>query len=264
MCRVENEETMSSDKAASRMTAFHGRQEIKDKYLARVAAHRAADQMIHGVGWDNGKGCAVGCTLEAYDHARYESELGIPRMLAHLEDCIFEGLENGEAQAWPERFLAAIRPGADLSLVGWKFLAWLVPLTLERYATKDVAVASEATVSILASLSRGEEISASAARSAAEWSAASAASAAERSAARSAEFAASAARSVARSAEFAASAAWSAARPAAEWSAAEWSAASARSAEFAAWSAASAAWSAARPAAYKEMADKLINLLEAA
>ena len=110
------------------MIAYHGQQAIKDKYLARVAAHRAANELIRGTGWDadRNKGCAVGCTLDNYDHAAYETELGIPRLLARLEDGIFESLPIDQAMEWPERFLATIRPGADLSLVGPRFLRWLL------------------------------------------------------------------------------------------------------------------------------------------
>src|SRR5271154_4095105 len=121
-----------------KLVAYHNDEAIKVKYLARVQAHRLADELIQGTGWENGKGCAGGCTLEAYDHNRYETELGIPEMLARLEDCIFEGLTNGKAKAWPERFLSAIRPGADLSLVGWKFLFWQVEKTLRLYGTDEV------------------------------------------------------------------------------------------------------------------------------
>src|ERR1700750_491921 len=72
------------------LLAYHGQQSIKDKYLARVRAHRAADELVQGIGWENGKGCAVGCTLESYEHRRYPIELGIPLHLAHLEDALFE------------------------------------------------------------------------------------------------------------------------------------------------------------------------------
>jgi len=37
---------------------------------------------------------------------------GIPPMLARLEDAICENLPRDDAMAWPERFLAAARPGA--------------------------------------------------------------------------------------------------------------------------------------------------------
>lgn len=108
------------------LTAFHGKEEIKAQYVARLAAHAAADEIVHGIGWEHGKGCAVGCTLHQYNHAAYETELGIPRVLAHLEDRIFEGLGNGSAKAFPGRFLSAIPVGADLSLVWPRFAVWLL------------------------------------------------------------------------------------------------------------------------------------------
>ena len=109
--------------------AFHGSEDIKLAYLARLAKHRAADEITQGVGWEtNGKtkGCAVGCTLEAYDHSRYPIELGIPEQLAHLEDCIFEGLAFEAALEWPERFLTAIPVGADLTRVWPAFVRWML------------------------------------------------------------------------------------------------------------------------------------------
>lgn len=48
------------------------------------------------------------------------------RLVARLEDGIFERLPNGTAAKFPKRFLAAIKPGADLSLVGAKFMVWLL------------------------------------------------------------------------------------------------------------------------------------------
>src|SRR5258708_20723993 len=111
------------------MIAYHGNTEIKKKYLDRLKAHRIADELVQGIGWEtNGKskGCAVGCTLDAYEHNRYETELGIPEHIARLEDSIFEGLSREKAMEWPEVFLTAIKPGADLSLVFPRFIIWLL------------------------------------------------------------------------------------------------------------------------------------------
>ena len=96
------------------MLTFHGSQELKDQRIAQVRAHRLADQIVHGVYWENGKGCAVGCTIHSGNHIDYESELGIPVELAFTEDHIFETLPNGKALMWPERFLQAIPVGVDL------------------------------------------------------------------------------------------------------------------------------------------------------
>lgn len=108
------------------LRAFHGDPAIKRKYLARLRAHRRADELIHGVYWQNGKGCAVGCTIHSDQHSAYESELGIPVVLAYLEDRMFETLTNGRAKDWPIRFLEAIPVGADLSGVVSAFLLWMM------------------------------------------------------------------------------------------------------------------------------------------
>ena len=108
------------------MLSFHSDPSIKSTYLARVAGHADADEIVKGRYWENGKGCAVGCTIHGEAHESFERELGIPRMLAWLEDVIFEGLPNRLAKTWPERFLSSIVPGRDLSPVGWQFLHWLL------------------------------------------------------------------------------------------------------------------------------------------
>jgi len=66
------------------MLAFHNNPAIKEKYLARVRAHRVADEIVKGRYWENGKGCAVGCTLHSGKHMSYESELGIPVALGSI------------------------------------------------------------------------------------------------------------------------------------------------------------------------------------
>jgi hypothetical protein len=106
--------------------SFHSDSSIKSNYLARVAGHADADEIVKGRYWENGKGCAVGCTIHGEAHESFERELGVPRMLAWLEDVIFEGLPNRLAKTWPERFLSSIAPGRDLSPVGWRFLHWLL------------------------------------------------------------------------------------------------------------------------------------------
>lgn len=108
------------------MKAYHDDIDIKENILVVLATHRKADELIKGEYWANNKGCAVGCTVKGKDHSLYESMFGIPQILAYLEDTIFEGLPNELSQRWPERFMFAITPGQDLSLIGWKFLYWLL------------------------------------------------------------------------------------------------------------------------------------------
>lgn len=105
------------------MISFHNDPSIKEKYLSRVIAHRKEDSIIQGLGWENDKGCAVGCTLENYDPSRYPIELGLPEWLARLEDIIFEKLPNELAIEWPEKFLFSIPVGIDVEKVKHKLSA---------------------------------------------------------------------------------------------------------------------------------------------
>ncbi len=263
------------------MLSFHGKQEIKDKYLARVIKHRELDNIIQGTGWKNGKGCAVGCTLENYDHSRYPIELGLPEWLARLEDKIFEELNKEKALIWPERFLASIPVGVcvenvrhHISIKRMERLLEIQNKLLEKHNEQYIVD----TISVLKLVIDCHKLELntqycdwSAGESAAEsarslsWSAWSARSA------RSAWSACASAESSARAARVAAeSAAWSA-RSAAESSA--WSARAAAelvdsawaAAESAAWSARSAAQSAedsSESAAWEVEANTLIECLK--
>jgi hypothetical protein len=231
------------------MLAYHNDPQIKADILAQLALHRAHDELVKGQYWENGKGCAIGCTIYSSKHVEYESRFGIPQMLAHLEDAIFEGLPNDKAKEWPERFMGAVRPGADLSCVGWQFLYWLltdpqINPGIEHVLVKDAVKQCADVIACLAkganieSVTKSADCAAGAARNAAG-------------AARSTDCAAGAA----RSADCAESAAWSAVRNAEGV------------ARSAAWSAAGAARNAARNAegaAWIRMSDKLLELIEAA
>jgi hypothetical protein len=235
----------------SKMLAFVNTTVTKSEVMAQLQAHAAADEFTKGTYWNNGKGCAVGCTIHSGNHAEYEPRFGIPQMLARLEDTIFEGLPNDLSKVWPLQFIGSVQEGSDLSLVGWKFLHWI--LTDEGVNPginhPVVANAIKKCADLIKLLVEGGIVKYSAA-SVAESAASAAYSAA--SAARSAASAESAAYSAARSAESAATAAYSTARSAA------------RGAESAAYSAACAADNAARSAVYVKMSHKLLELIKSA
>ena len=108
------------------MLAYHNDVAVKDKYVRRVLAHQAADEIEKGFYWTGGRGCAVGCTIHGNNHKAYETELGIPQLLARLEDGIFENLPLQRAKLWPAEFLQAVNVGADLSGIWPKFAIWML------------------------------------------------------------------------------------------------------------------------------------------
>jgi hypothetical protein len=110
------------------MKSFHNKPELKEMMLEEVLKHQKADEIIQGTYESKGKYCAVGCSIESLnmrlgkhyshgDHSVYETELGIPKIIARLEDGIFEGLEREKAKMFPLRFIQAVPVGVDLSLV---------------------------------------------------------------------------------------------------------------------------------------------------
>jgi hypothetical protein len=212
------------------LRAYHGDPEVKATYLARVRQHARLDELIHDTYWEDGKGCAVGCTIHGSDHARYETELGIPRILARLEDRIFEGMANGSSQQWPAQFLATIRVGADLSLVWPRFAIWLLidpQAGVVQYArTEKAAVAIRRVAELYGKVVAGETVATS------DWQAAAAAA-------------------YAAAAAAAAYAAYAAATAAAAANAADAANAAANAAT-------------ARTNSYERMAKKLLALLKAA
>jgi len=168
--------------------------------VARFAAHRAADEVIQGTGFDDETqhGCFVGCTLNDYNHKAFETELGWPEWLARLADAIFEGLDAKGAAQFGSDLLEAVPVGVDLDPVRWQLAIGRHSRQIEElknnpwpYA-RQCETAIRQVVDFCRSSLRGE-FSDSAARSAAYSAADSAAYAAADSAADSARSAADAA-----------------------------------------------------------------------
>ena len=122
------------------MLAFNNDLQLKTDLLKQIILHREQDRIVSGsygnFSDENFKGCAVGCSLHSYGiikgikidtakHSNYEL-FGIPRVLARLEDSIFESLPEKQQQLWPKQFMSAINVGADLSTVWPQFAVWLL------------------------------------------------------------------------------------------------------------------------------------------
>ena len=72
------------------MLAYHNDPQLKKEILEQLQRHYDADEIVKGQYWENGKGCAVGCTLHTDQHKEYETRFGMPVRVAHLEDVIVE------------------------------------------------------------------------------------------------------------------------------------------------------------------------------
>jgi len=108
------------------LKSFHGDHEVKEFYLARVRHHREADELIQRTGWENGHGCAIGCTLEEFNHKNYPEKIGLPVWLAYTKDAVFEGIPKKEAMKFPEQFLSACQVGIDYTLMRHDWVVFLL------------------------------------------------------------------------------------------------------------------------------------------
>jgi len=185
--------------------AFHNDTSLAVTVRTQVADHTVADEIIQGKYWEKGKGCFIGCIAHGSDPSIVEQLTGFPLMLTKLAEGIFESLPNEVAKGFPQRIIEAPRIGADLSLVSWKFLHWLIDDVLTEHADDKTRAACSPALEIVAAKSRGEEVSSDAAARAAD--AADAAAYAAAYAADAAARAARAARAAARAADAAARAA---------------------------------------------------------
>ena len=205
------------------LTAYHSDPAVKLKYVSRMSAHQEADELVRGTYWNDGKGCAIGCTVHSADHDKYETELGMPEWLARLEDGIFEGMSVAASRQFPLDLLSAIPVGfAKWDNLYHGFCAYVLRDICKFDKTKhpDVAAAVDAIIRLhekwtevsdlewmeatqsawSAESSVTKSAPLSSARSVVESAALSAARSAERSAARSAEAATKAARAAVRAA----------------------------------------------------------------
>ena len=193
---------------------------VKEKFTLRFAAHRAADEVIQGEGFnpEKNRGCFVGCTLDNYDHSQFPEQLGWPQWLAHLADEIFEGIPASQAPQFGTDLLAAVPVGKDLEPVRHMIAISRHERQIKRLEGNTEPYAEQCRTALQGVIDycKGELTQTNSESAESAESARSAAGSAE-AAAWSAESAESAAWSAESAAE---SAAWSAAESAA-WSAAE-------------------------------------------
>jgi len=111
---------------STKLQAYKNDPKLKEALIAPLQAHYDADEIIKGVYWENGKGCAVGCTVYSDDHSLFLDLYDIPLKLAYLDDRILEGLPNKLSKKWPLQFAKAISVGKDLSQIWPRFAIWLL------------------------------------------------------------------------------------------------------------------------------------------
>ena len=156
------------------MLAYHNNEELKQATILAMKEDIAAQRLIPGQYWENNKGCFVGCVVRGDDHMKFETQIGFPVMLARLADRVFEGLPTqAKRDDFAIRYLQSPAAGADLKLVGWNFLHWLLTEELPKSVVgegkifDDVRNSMVQAADVLLPLTMGKEVDKNAADAAA-------------------------------------------------------------------------------------------------
>lgn len=144
------------------MKSWNSNPKLKEKYVNIMKQHQEADTLIKGKYWEDGKGCAVGCMWKGEHHDKFPTELGILEDFAHLEDSLFERLDNGKAKSFPVKFLSAIPVGLDEKqqrIIKAKFLLYVLTNLPDDYKKHpDIKECVDEAIDIQKCLSRGENV----------------------------------------------------------------------------------------------------------
>ena len=144
-----------------------------DKLRLEVATHVAADTIAQGIYWDSisNSGCFIGCLAKSNDPAINEATYGLPVMVQHIAETIFEALPAAEAKAFFAALPDAVKcDGKDLTKVGWQFLA--AELRSLPNCTDQVQSVIDPVITGMDLLASGQEWAAACAAKAAAWAAA--------------------------------------------------------------------------------------------
>lgn len=120
--------------------SFDGDPARKERYLVRLRDHIDAGDFRFAPAWEDGKGSALGCTVEADDIDVYADRLGVPAALAmvldNLVNCQPPGPMFRHATDFALRWLTMMPVGADLSPVPGTILCELLDHPVLRETTQ--------------------------------------------------------------------------------------------------------------------------------
>lgn len=147
-------------------------------FVEKMKADIEAERLVSGVVTEGeGKtlrGCWISCVLGEYDHKKMADKMKWPLALVRISENVFEGLGDMQLeQSFAVEVLSAPKPNADMSLVHWKFLHWMVSDMLEKHADEKVKKACLPALKVLLDKSQDIEVSKGAAYAAANAAASS-------------------------------------------------------------------------------------------
>lgn len=101
------------------LQAFDNDVSVRESALARLAAHRAANELTTGVLFWNGRaGSVAGCLIDSGDPSDWQASLHLAPWLAFALDAVTNHLDHDRAVEIAGRVLHAVPVGADTTAFG--------------------------------------------------------------------------------------------------------------------------------------------------
>ena len=128
------------------LQAFKNKQSLKQEIVSRMEEHIKLDQLVQGTGYDesSGKGCAVGCSINCYDHHSFADTLDVDIWIPQIYDQLHEGIDVKHITKFNLDFLNSIPIGMskkESDLVRLKLfyfmLTQIIPSKFQKY--KEIA-----------------------------------------------------------------------------------------------------------------------------
>lgn len=93
--------------------AFQNKQSLKQEIVSRMKEHIKLDQLVQGTGYDEslGKGCAVGCSINCYNHQSFADTLDVDLWIPQIYDNLHEGINVKHIAKFNLDFLNSIPVG---------------------------------------------------------------------------------------------------------------------------------------------------------
>lgn len=145
------------------MIAFHGDAAIKERFLAPLLSHCETAEIFAEYGEDHIT-CPMRLTLQRESakplYRFYETDLGIPEVLAHVEHEVYLGLHGTARAKFPYEFLNAIPVGAELTAVSHQLASWLLRNAMHGCKDAIVAKACRRAIQLNDKAARGGKVTA--------------------------------------------------------------------------------------------------------
>lgn len=108
------------------MKSFNGSHQAYEEWGKQLKYHAERDELIQGTGWDNGKGCFIGCSIHDYSHQKFAKLFDVPEAIPRLADMLFENTDEAEAREFALAIWESMQVAVDYSKFTHYWHHWLV------------------------------------------------------------------------------------------------------------------------------------------